>query len=259
MPFHKNGSIRYYTFTTFDEIGVPHAAITRQGGVSPAPWSSLNVGSTVGDETGRVVENRRKAFSSLGISQSTMYDVWQVHSADVVNAVEPRLPQTPHVKADAILTDQSNITLFMRFADCVPILLFDPRKKVVGLVHAGWKGTVLGIAASAIASMQQIYGSRPVDVLAAIGPSICLHHYKVGPEVVAQVKVSFGRQAKQVLQPANGAVQFDLWEANRLILLKSGVKRIESAGICTACNLADWYSHRGENGSTGRFGVLIAL
>jgi copper oxidase (laccase) domain-containing protein len=112
--------------------------------------------------------------------------------------------------------------------------------------------------------MRDRYGSRPQDILAGIGPSIAAHHYEVGPAVVAQVQDAFGTDAPGLLLSPNGAASqgralLDLWAANRLVLERVGVSQIELAGICTACHLQDWYSHRGENGRTGRFGALIAL
>ena len=147
MPFHQSDEIRYYTFESLEDAGICHAAITRQGGVSPQPWSSLNVGGTVGDDAGRVRENRRRSFRALGSPFESLFDVWQVHGTEVVCAKRRARLSQPHLKADAILTDQPGVTLFMRFADCVPIFLYDPLKKVVGLVHAGWQGTVKKTAA----------------------------------------------------------------------------------------------------------------
>lgn len=260
MPFHQIDSIRYLTFDLFDALGVSHAVFTRQGGVSPAPWDSLNVGSLVGDQPECVAENRRRSFAALGRSLDSLYDVWQVHSSDVVIAEAPR-NGAQHHRADAILTDRPEVTLYMRFADCVPVLLVDPEHHAVGLVHAGWQGTVKKVAAAAVSAMQARYASRPETLLAGIGPSIGPHHYPVGEEVAAQVRVAFGEQAHTLLEAANNqsGVQFDLWSANRLVLEQAGVQQIEISQICTACHPEDWYSHRGEHGRTGRFGALIAL
>jgi hypothetical protein len=261
MPFHEADSLRYYTFDSLAGLALLQAVITRRGGVSAAPWASLNLGGTVGDDPAHVQANRQRAFHAVGIVAEQVYDVWQVHSADVVVTDRPRPANEPHLKADAILTDRPGVNLFMRFADCVPILLFDPRRKAIGLVHAGWKGTVDQVAGRAVATMQQAYRSAPQDILAAIGPSIGAHHYEVGAEVVAQVKQAFGADAAGLLTadgPA-GRIQFDLWNANRCVLEHAGVRQVEVAGICTACHVEDWYSHRAELGKTGRFGAIIGL
>ena len=264
MPFYQSDSIRYFAFDSLLEAGVRHGVFTRQGGVSPAPWNSLNVGGTVGDEVERVRRNRQLSFQALGRPVDSLYDVWQVHGTETVCTQAPRPLDQEHRKADAILTDRPEVTLFMRFADCVPVLLYDPLRKAAGLVHAGWMGTVRGTVSAALKAMQAEYGSQPADILAGIGPSIGPHHYEVGAEVAAQVEQAFGQDAGGLLHISdsgngNSKVKFDLWNANRLLLEHAGVRQVEVAGICTACHLEDWFSHRAEKGKTGRFGALIAL
>jgi YfiH family protein len=196
MPFQQNDGIRYFVFDSFPSGELAHGVFTRQGGISPAPWDALNVGGTVGDERERVRENRLRSFRTLGRDPHSLYDVWQVHSADVVLASAPHDSSPPELKADAIITDNPEVTLFMRFADCVPILLYDPGRGAVGIVHAGWQGTVKRVAAAAVQSMQAAFGSRPADIIAGVGPSIGPDHYEVGADVVARVRESFGAEAE---------------------------------------------------------------
>ncbi len=217
------------------------------------------MGASVGDNVERVWQNREKALQLLGIDPANIFDVYQVHSDKVVQTDKPLAINEPHIKADAIITNRPGVTLMMRFADCVPILLFDPVKYVVGIVHAGWMGTVNRIAAKAVQQMKHSYSSHPDDILAAIGPSIGPDHYPVGPDVITRVKEKFTSQADQLLTSRNGKSYLDLWKANQMVLIEAGVCQVEIAGICTSCNLADWYSHRGENGKTGRFGAVIGL
>lgn len=259
MPYQMINGIEYFTFESLNHAGVKHGVFTRKGGVSPRPWSSLNLGGTVGDPKGNVITNRRRIFDLFSLPVESIYDAWQVHSTVVVCAEVPRPLVQPHQKADAILTDKENITLFMRFADCVPILLFDPNKRVIGLVHAGWKGTVNRAAVKAVKKMQEVYGSTPADVLACIGPSIGPDHYQVGHEVITEVKKAFGVRASEFLARDGNSIQFDLWATNAWQLEEAGVKSIELASICTACDLTRWFSHRAEKGKTGRFGVLLTL
>jgi YfiH family protein len=259
MPFHQPDTVRYYTFDLLNEAGINHAVFSRVGGVSPSPWDSLNVGGTVGDDPERVRQNRIRSLQSVGRTLESVYDVWQVHSAVVVRADIPRLPEQSYVQADILITDRPEVTLYMRFADCVPILLYDPRRHVVGLVHAGWLGTVRQAVSAALQTMQAEYGTIPADILAGIGPSIGVHHYEVGKDVVDQVQSVFGLDAQSLLPEYNGKVHFDLWSANRLLLERGRVRSIEISEICTACHPEDWYSHRGEKGRTGRFGALINL
>jgi hypothetical protein len=263
MISHAQGNIRYYTFASLAGKPVRHAIFTRQGGVSEKPWDTLNLGGTVGDDPQHVQKNRHRVFEALGLNINSLYDVWQVHSADIVCTDQPRPERTTHLKADAILTDRPGVTLFMRFADCVPLLLFEPKRGVIGLVHAGWKGTVSRIAERAVLTMHQQYGSSPKDILAMIGPSIGPDHYEVGQEVIYQVQSTFGPHAERLLTKYNGErsgrLHLDLWAANQQVLLDAGVRQIEMSGICTACQLDDWYSHRAESGRTGRFGALVSL
>ncbi len=257
MPFHEHKGIRYFSFDTLDQSGVMSAVFTRRGGVSPAPWTSLNVGGGVGDAPERVAENRQRALSVIPKTVRRVAEVWQVHSAAVhIDSGSPPMgAEVP--RADVLLTDRPDVALFMRFADCVPILLHDPVGGAVGLVHAGWRGTVLRNAQSAVAALVNCFGSRPRDLLAAIGPSIGPDHYEVGPQVIAAVHRTFGEAAPGLLPSQGEAVHFDLWRANQLILEQAGVQKIEIACVCTACHPEDWYSHRGEPAGTGRFGALI--
>lgn len=253
------GAVRYFTFKSLENTGVIQAVFTRCGGVSTAPFASLNTGATVGDEPDAVAENRQRCFMAVERNLATMFDVWQVHSSDVVFADRPRPAGQPHQRADVILTNQPGVTLFMRFADCVPVFLVDPVRRVIGMVHAGWVGSVNRISAIAVQAMSRQYGSQPDDIVAAIGPSIGVEHYPVGGEVVERVKQSFGDDSRELLVEYKDGIHLDLWKTNQLVLEAQGVRQIEQGGICTACHLEHWFSHRGEAGRTGRFGALLAL
>ena len=259
MQLHEVGALRYYSFNLFDQYHLAHGIFTRQGGVSAQPWSSLNLGGTVGDDRENVIENRKRIFEVFDRPVDSIYDSWQVHGTEVICTCEPRPLDGLHQKADAILSDCPEITLFMRFADCVPIFLYDPSKKVAGIVHAGWRGTVDGVAAAAVKKMQENYGTKPEEILAGIGPSICVKHYEIGkdPNLVKRIKDVFSQHASQVLKAINGSTHFDLQQANQIVLESAGVRQIEQSGLCTFEHADDWYSHRAEHGKTGRFGALL--
>jgi YfiH family protein len=260
MQLHQINAIRYGTFKCLDEqSGLRHAVFTRAGGVSPDPWASLNQGGTVGDDREHVIENRRRAFEAMELEVSSIFDVWQVHGIDYICATQPRPLDEPHKKADIILTQKTDITLFMRFADCVPILFFDPVTRGIALSHAGWQGTVQKVPMHTVEAMRSQFGSKPSDIIACIGPSIGPDHYEVRYDVIGQVENAFGPRSKELLPGHDGKTYFNLWKANEITLLESGVSKIEIAGICTACHTEDWYSHRAELGKTGRFGALITL
>ncbi|MCX8061433.1 MAG: polyphenol oxidase family protein, partial [Anaerolineales bacterium] len=132
-------------------------------------------------------------------------------------------------------------------------------KGVIGVIHAGWQGTIDGIAEKVIRVMQEEYGSRPNKIWAGIGPSIGAHHYPVGEEVWQKAVDAIPDVARRAFEIYQGEYRFDLWLANRLLLEKAGVWDVEVSSVCTACDLDDWYSHRAEKGKTGRFGVVISL
>jgi purine-nucleoside/S-methyl-5'-thioadenosine phosphorylase / adenosine deaminase len=258
MPFAEIGELRLFAFESLNRPGLKHAVFTRRGGVSPSPWASLNLGGTVGDDRSRVLENQRRALEAAGRKEEGLHEVWQVHSADVVHAHAPR-GQQALIQADAMITSNPQVTLLMRFADCVPIFLYDPARQAIGLVHAGWLGTARRIVAQTVRAMRDAFGSRPADLLAGLGPSIGPDHYVIGDDVVQAVRQELGPQSDEVLTVRASQACLDLWLANRRLLESEGVGSIEVAGLCTACHLDDWYSHRAEGGKTGRFGALMAL
>jgi polyphenol oxidase len=261
MPLGETGGLTVFTFEALKQKGLVHGLYSRLGGVSPAPWSSLNLGGTVGDERGHVVENRRRIFAAVNRPVESIFDVWQVHGTHAIASSMPRPLDGQHQPADIILTDQPSVTLFMRFADCVPILLYDPRRRVVCIAHAGWKGTLAMAGAAAVRAMVNTYGCQAGDILVGIGPSICRGCYEVGAEVVEATHSAFNSSAVNILEKHGERFHLDLWEANRLVLLEAGVNadHIQTAGLCTAENTHLWFSHRAERGATGRFGALIAL
>lgn len=260
MPFEQAGSIRYYSAASLAEhVDLFHAILTRRGGVSQDYWQSLNLGNSVGDDPQDVAKNKLLALQALNRQENSIFDVWQVHGCDVALARGPRHLNEPHQRADIILTDQPGLTLLMRFADCVPILLFDPVRRVVGLAHAGWQGTVKKTAFHAVQAMKANYASRSEDIKAVIGPSIGPDHYLVGQDVVDQVQAAFGTDAPDLLLQQNGGTTLDLWAANQKLLVQAGIRQIEITEICTACHPEDWFSHRGDRGKTGRFGVMVGL
>jgi len=279
MPYIESNHTRYFVFENLRQAGLPHGIFTRRGGVSPAPWGTLNTGSLVGDGADRVLENLRRAANALGRDPDRLATVRQVHG-NLVHRIDR--PQPPNVfrkqletfaeggktpipspetfpEADALITQEPSATLFMRFADCVPILLFDPVRRAAGIAHAGWRGTVSKVAGEAVRAMERAFGSAAKDLKAGIGPSICAEHYEVGEEVAEAVLAAFGAQADRVLQRVNGRRRFDLWEANRLDLEDAGVRQIEVAGECTFSRSDLWYSHRGEKGRTGRFVAMLGI
>jgi polyphenol oxidase len=258
----SRGGPVYYEFEQWLDLpDVTHAVFTRQGGTSRAPWDSLNVGGTVGDDPDDVRRNLELTYAVLDLDINRACTVWQVHSADAVVADEPPPGRRWLARADGLVTNQPGVPLSMRFADCVPILFYDPEHHAVGLAHAGWRGTVAQVAVNTLHAMQTAYGSDPARVQVAIGPSIGPEHYQVGQEVVEAVQQAFDTTDGLIRRANDGSAYLDLWEANCLALERAGVHRaaMEIAGISTASNTANFYSHRAEHGRTGRFCAIIAL
>ena len=249
----------YIQFSSLEKFPITQAIFTRKGGNSKFPWKSLNIGNTVGDNPGIVKKNIRIILNVLGYQVNQLAQVRQVHSARVEIIQGANVAGNELIHADAMVTDQPQVLLLMRFADCVPILLYDPVKNTVGIGHAGWKGTVSKIGLAMVRNMEQEYGTRPQDIIAGIGPSIGPDHYQIGEDVSREIQEAFPSQWQMLLEENNDGVKLDLWKANSLTLSDAGVKRIEIAGICTACHLEDWFSHRGESGRTGRFAAAIGI
>ncbi|MCX6054577.1 MAG: peptidoglycan editing factor PgeF [Chloroflexi bacterium] len=255
----ESNGIVIYQFESLIFKDFPHGFFTRNGGVSGTPWNSLNIGGTVGDDPLNVIENRARIFKSIDRKITSIFDVWQVHGTTTICTNRPRPLDAQHQKADAIFTNNPDVTLFMRFADCVPIFIIEPEKKIVGIIHAGWKGTVDNIVRNAIQSIKRVYDIKTDQLIAGIGPSIGPDHYEIGNEIQEYVKVAFGAYSKEIIKNIDGKIFLDLWSSNEFLLREQGIQNIEKAKICTACNTDTWYSHRAEKGKTGRFGAFIAI
>ena len=258
MPIHHSHGITYVTSEALESHGVKHGFFMRHGGCSPRPWKSLNMATSVGDTRENVIENTFRIADALQIGRKSFYDLWQVHSNRVVIADRPRPLDNEHIQADAIVTSKDQVALLMLFADCVPLLFYDPEKKVIAIAHAGWKGTLNGIAAETIKVMTENFLSTHENIIGVIGPAICHDHYQIERDVVDKTKTVFGTE-DNVITYQNKKTFLDLPLSNRLILEKYRIKTIETIDICTMCYKEDWFSHRGENGKTGRFAAVISL
>ena len=237
-----------------------HGIFTRHGGVSQSYWNSLNMGASIGDDPEAVRENHRRMYRAADVNPERAVSSWLVHSVKVKVIDDESKLNGKLEQADAIVTNLPDTPLVMRYADCVPLLLYDPVKRAVALAHAGWRGTVKGMAAETVRALESAFGSRPEDVQALIGPAISRRNYQVGEAVAAQALAYFGAGANVVERDkGDGSAYLDLWRANRLDLERQGVSSIEVLEICTCDNCDEFYSHRAENGKTGRFGVVISL
>ncbi|MEZ4667352.1 MAG: peptidoglycan editing factor PgeF [Anaerolineae bacterium] len=250
--------LAYYQFDQFSAL--KHGVFTRKGGVSAAPWDTLNLGGSVGDDVDAVRRNHELIYAALDLCAEKVCSVWQIHSAEVIEATGPIQGQRWIAQADGMVTDCVDTPLIMRFADCTPLLFLDPIRNVIGIAHAGWRGTVAGIGAKTVEKMTETYGCVPRDIRVGIGPSISQERYQVGEEVVEAVQTYFGSIVGLVERDeTDGTAYFDLWAANRLDLERAGVEQIEVMGLCTAERTDEFFSHRAEHGRTGRFGAVLSL
>lgn len=240
-----------------EALGVPHAFTTRLGGVSAQPFDTLNLGRAAGDDPAAVRENRARALAALGRDTSNQVEASQVHGREiaVVNAAH----RGQRIRgADGLTSRDPSAVLAMHCADCAPVLVSDPTTGAVAAVHTGWRGTASGAASAAIRTMGEAFGSRPEDLVVAIGPAIGPCCYEVGGEVVEALAPWPWQSA--VLRPSSEGRWFlDLWEANRRQIESAGVPpwAITTAGLCTACHPDLFFSHR-RSGRTGRMAALIA-
>lgn len=258
MPIVTAGGLPLFRFQCLSDVSaVVHGISTRRGGVSRPPWATLNLSLTKGDDPAHVAENQRRVCRALHVAPETIVTAFQVHGTRVAVVTAAQRGQQ-QAQCDALITDTPGVALMLRFADCTPVLLYDPRRRAIGLAHAGWRGTVAGVAAATVTAMTQAFGSQPADLVAAIGPAIGPCCYAVGDDVISQVHTHLA-QPDTLLSQVNGHPHFDLWAANAQQLQHQGVPTIEVAGLCTACHRDWFYSHRAEQGRCGHFAALLAL
>jgi YfiH family protein len=251
------------TLMRFPHLAVPHGVATRLGGVSDGPYASLNLGPRSGDDINRVRTNRARFLGSIGADGATLVAPRQVHSAElaILRAGEPA-PSDGVFDGDGIVTDAPETALMVLAADCAALLLHEPERGVIAAVHAGWRGTAGGIAIRAVSAMIDSFGCDPGAIRVAIGPSIGICCYQVGPEVIDAVLRATPNLVWPVYEPDEGnRFKLNLAGANRAQLIAAGVARehIRDADTCTACHTELFFSHRREGEPTGRNGAAIVL
>ena len=269
MNVHENKGVTYLTYPEFEKIpGMLHCFSTRLGGVSEGIYSSMNLSFTRGDREESVMENYRRLGDAVGFSPENIVTSDQTHTSNVRVVTEadrgngitrPR----PYTDVDGMITNVPGLVLATFYADCVPLYFIDPIHRAIGLSHSGWRGTVLKIGEETIKKMQEEYGSRPEEILTAIGPSICQDCYEVSEDVIEEFKKSFHSMYWDQLfyRKNNGKYQLNLWEANRILFLEAGIKEnhISMPGLCTCCNPEFLFSHRASHGKRGNLGAFLGL
>ncbi|MGC9356374.1 MAG: peptidoglycan editing factor PgeF [Anaerolineae bacterium] len=253
---HQRNGLVWHTLAGPDGA-FRHALLTRIGGVSEGAFTSLNLGSTVGDRPEAVAENHRRVFETFNVAREQVVSPHQVHGRQVAQ-VDASQGGTIVPATDALITNEPGVVLLLRFADCTPVLFYDPVQRAAGLAHAGWRGVASGVVPATVAAMGETFGTRPEDLWVGLGPAIGVEHYVVGPEVVDAVKATLPPDS-EIAQRHADSLHLNLPRAVEAQLRAAGVRRIVPSGIDTAGNTDEWYSHRAEGGKTGRFGVLVML
>lgn len=264
MVEHNAVGTAWLAFGGPGAAGVTTFVTTRAGGVSSPPYEALNIGFGVGDDAEAVAENRRRAAEAVGVPLQLWVLAEQVHGANVAvvsadQAGAGTLDPSVAVAGSDALISTAPVCLVVRVADCVPLLYWDPARRAIGAAHAGWRGTVAGIAAATVSAMAEAFGTRVEDLWVGLGPSICGDCYEVSGEVAEAVcRATPGGEAAQ--DEALARRRVDLAEANRRQLVQAGVSAasIELSGLCTRCEQGRFFSARAAGGPTGRFAVGIA-
>lgn len=231
--------------------GFPHGFTTRRGGASRSPFESLNFGGALGDDDQSVATNWRALQGATGLAFARAR---QVHGDRVVVA---RASSNALEEADAVVSTDPGVAACVLVADCVPILIGDPRSGAVVAVHAGWRGTLAHVAARAVEALAAEVGAHPGDLLAAIGPAIGPCCYEVSPDLAQAFRDGLGTTCAHL---RGAGARVDLWVANEIVLRKAGLdrERIEVLGRCTCCESESFFSHRRDRGRTGRQVGFIA-
>ena len=264
-----NLEIPCLVFPGLEKTGVvKHLFSTKLGGVSKDIFATMNVSYTRGDEKEAVDENYRRIASCLDSKVEDFVCSDQTHTDNIrivtkADCGKGTVYPKDYQDVDGLVTNEKDTVLATFFADCVPLFFVDPVEKVIGLSHSGWKGTVQKIGKKTVKMMVQHFGSKPENIHAAIGPSICQDCYEVSEDVIRQFKDSFDETLwKELFYPTKPEkYQLNLWEANRQIMIEAGIpeSQIEVTDVCTCCNPEILFSHRATNGRRGNLGAFMKL
>lgn len=278
---NRSAEVPYLEFPPLSDIPfVIHGFSTRLGGISSGMFSSMNLGSGSSpykDEPKNIKENFIRIADSIGVDPNSLVISDQVHKT-IIKVVDENdrgkgfsLPRD-YNEIDGLITNKPNVTLVTKYADCVPLFFVDTVNKAIGLSHSGWKGTVNRIGQITVEEMGKAFGSLPKDIIAVIGPSICLDCYEVGEDVAGEFENAFPDNGQNtdmatdniipILEKNHkGKYQLNLWEANRRILKDAGLldDHIHISGVCTSCNSDLLFSHRKSKGKRGSLAAFLAI
>ena len=264
----KDGVV-FLSYPALERTGlVKHGFSTRLGGVSSGMWSTMNLSFTRGDDERCVRENFRRIAEAIGIPEQSIVCSDQTHTVNVRRVTRGDCGngltrEKSFFDVDGMITDEPGVAVATFYADCVPLYFVDVRRKAIGLSHSGWRGTVNRMGARTVEAMEREFGTDPKDLVAAIGPSICMDCYEVSSDVADQFVRDFPEKIHDtiLLDKKNGKYQLNLWEANRFVLEDAGIprERISMPQLCTCCNPEFLFSHRASGGRRGNLGAFLML
>lgn len=264
-------------YPLLEELGiVKHCFTTRIGGVSEGIFGTMNLSFTRGDDKSAVEENYRRLAEAMEVDYEKFVFTDQTHTVNVrkvsmADAGKGLVRERDYQDVDGLITNEPGLVLSTFFADCVPLYFVDPVHRAIGMSHSGWRGTVARMGKVTLEAMQREYGTKPEDVICAIGPSICQDCYEVSWDVAEEFAKEFSGHEQEILMesPKNEAIQeqadkkyqLNLWRANEIVLLEAGVKKehIAVTDICTCCNPDVLFSHRASHGKRGNLGGFLCL
>ena len=246
---------------------VEHCFTTRMGGVSDGIYSTLNLSFSRGDDPEAVMENYRRIAETFGKTVDDFVCTDQTHTTTVLQVGEAEkgygvTREKPYTDVDGLITNEPGVILSTFYADCVPLYFVDPVHKAIGLSHSGWRGTVGRMGQKTLEAMEKAYGTKPEDVYAAVGPSICQECYEISEDVAEHFYEVFKDHGDEILiNKGNGKYQLDLWKTNEIVLLEAGIKpeHIAVTNVCTCCNSKELFSHRASHGMRGNLAAFLML
>lgn len=256
------------TLITFPELlGATACFTTRFGGVSKGRYSTLNMSFSNGDAKENVLENFKRVCKALEIDYKNLVFSHQTHTDNIMVVTKDDIgkgivKERDYSDIDGVITNIKGVGLVTQFADCVPLLFYDTKRKVIAASHAGWKGTVLEIGKKTTHRMTKEFGCNPQDILVVIAPSICKDCYEVDDVVINELnKINYLDKDKIYYKKDNGKYQLSLHEANRQILINAGINEnnITVTDLCTNCNAHIFHSHRATKGERGNNAAIICM
>ena len=269
IELKESNGVYYFQFPLLEKSGiVMHGFSTKIGGVSKGVYAQMNLGVSRGDDPEAVLENYRRIANVLHMPWERMVLSHQTHTTNIrvvtgKDAGAGLVKKRDYENVDGLITNIPNLPLVTFYADCVPLYFVDPVHRAIGLSHSGWRGTVNRMGQCTVEAMKAEYHSRPEDILACIGPSICSECYEVGEEVAQEFEKAFlPAQNEQILkQKPDGKYLLNLWKANETILLEAGIKKEHLAitDVCTKCNPDLLYSHRVMGNQRGNLAAFLCL